>query len=144
MDQACFHIAVIAITPTTCAIGPRPLWVYPFSSRPNCATSDIVRGHDRDIGSVDKENRTSAVETGNSSTTKSIGACTLADVARECQKIRNGCGERTYCSQLLLTTSSLPSSVNDGLCVGTAKGRTKSSTLDLGDDGFDQENLCFG
>lgn len=30
------------------------------------------------------------------------------------------------------------------MCAEADKGRTKSSTLDLGDDGVDHENLCFG
>lgn len=73
-DHACFHTAVIDMTPRTWAIEAGPLCEYSCSSRPSVATSVMVRGQDMVIGNVDRQYRTTAADSGKRAITNKIGA----------------------------------------------------------------------
>ena len=73
-DQACFQTADIESTPRICAVGTRPDCAYVFRSRPSWAKSESVVGHANVIGSVDRQRKVTAVESGNIMMTSSNGA----------------------------------------------------------------------
>ena len=123
IDQACFHTAEIAMTPTTWERGPSPLCVYAWSSRPSWARSVMSCGHAREMGRVDRHQRTRAVEMGKRRTTNTMGAW-----SENCQPADGFTGSGTE---------------NETVVADAESGRMKSSVLERGDDGADQANACF-